>query len=107
MALVLRNEPSFVEAVKQTFPAHYQLYNTELYFSNMLMTDLGLKDKAYKIVCYMKDAFAITVTYNVKPFIVKNMAKLYWLIRFKILFENFRLHPVDYREEQKKILKIN
>eukprot|EP01080_Neovahlkampfia_damariscottae_P007424 gene7424-11747_t len=99
MALTLRNEPSFVEAVRLTYPEHYKLFNTELYFSNMLMTDLGLADKAYKVVCYMKDAFSLTVTYKVKPFIVKNMLKLYWLIRFKILFENFRLHPVDHKEE--------
>lgn len=43
---------SFIEIVKKTYPQHYALFNSELFFSNMLLTDLGLREKAYKIVCY-------------------------------------------------------
>lgn len=56
----------FVDLVKRTYPAHYALYNTELYFSNMLMADLGLRDQAFKVVAYVANgtAFLICNSYS-------------------------------------------
>jgi len=49
-------EPSLIEFVKRTYPAHYALYNTELYFSNMLLTDLSLCNRSFQVVAYVSNS---------------------------------------------------
>jgi hypothetical protein len=46
-------ELNFLQAIRQTYPAHYTLFNNELYFSNMLITDWRLRDRAYQIVIHV------------------------------------------------------
>jgi hypothetical protein len=53
---------SFIDAVRTTYPAHYALYNTEIHFSNMLLADLGLADKAFKAFAYVSDRTCIITT---------------------------------------------
>ncbi len=86
------SELSFIQAVRSTFPAHYALFNSELHFSNMLLADDRLKNRSVKILFQVSDWITVTVKYHVRPFIVRHMAKLYWLIRYKLLLDNFRLH---------------
>ncbi len=86
------SELSFIQAVRSTFPAHYALFNSELHFSNMLLADDRLKSRSVKILFQVSDWITVTLKYHVRPFIVRHMAKLYWLIRYKLLLDNFRLH---------------
>lgn len=34
---------------------------------------------------------AVTATYTVKPLISKSMTNLFWFIKYKLLFDNFRI----------------
>jgi hypothetical protein len=83
---------SLIESVQRAMPEHYKLYNSELYFSNMLLTDYRLSDKTYKVILHVNNMFAMVVNYTVRPFLLKEMINIFYLIRFKILFENFRLN---------------
>ena len=50
---------TFVDSVRKHYPAHYAAYNSEIYFSNMLMTDLRLADRRYRITCYVNNGIRV------------------------------------------------
>jgi hypothetical protein len=53
---LVEKEKNYLNSIKNTYPKHYQLYNKELYFSNMLLTDLGLKDKVFKLIFFIPNS---------------------------------------------------
>lgn len=101
------SELSFIQAVQSTYPAHYTLFNNELHFSNMLLADDRLKNRTIKVLFRVSDWITITVKYHVRPFLMRHMAKLYWLIRYKILLDNFRLHTYERAERQEEKTTTN
>ena len=114
--LTLRKDFSFINTIRETFPAHYSLFNAEIYFSNMLLSDFTFHappsrlsphvgssllttrpSLTYQVVAYVVDLLSVTLRYRVSPFLSKQMANLIWLIRYKILFDNLRLHSIHHR----------
>ncbi len=53
--LVNDAELSFIQVLRRTYPAHYALFNNEIYFSNMLIADWRLRDRTYKILLYVSN----------------------------------------------------
>ncbi|KAG2379261.1 hypothetical protein C9374_007400 [Naegleria lovaniensis] len=109
----IRKDFSFIGAVRETFPAHYSLFNAEIYFSNMLLSDLMSNSSSsnhpsnsillstqssltYRVVAYVANLFTVTLKDRVSPFITKQMANLVWLIRYKILFDNLKLNTIHH-----------
>ncbi|KAF0979293.1 hypothetical protein FDP41_001636 [Naegleria fowleri] len=112
----IRKDFSFISAVRETFPAHYSLFNAEIYFSNMLLSDLMTNSSAgnhpsssillstrssltYQVVAYVANLFTVTLKDRVSPFITKQMNNLIWLIRYKILFDNLKLNTIHHHVE--------